>query len=149
VLGAVPKTKGLYRVAYDEPETAHVADEELTLDQFHCQMRHILAGVVHHLVEKGLVTGVHLEPTSSGDYFCKSCVYAKPTRKPIPKTCEGECATKFGDKVYSDLWGLAPVKMKGGRKYYITFTDDMSQLTHLYLLCLKSKAFEAYKQYEA
>lgn len=40
-LGAVSKTKGLYHVAYDEPETAHAADEELTLDQFHRCMGHI------------------------------------------------------------------------------------------------------------
>jgi len=56
---------------------------------------------------------------------------------------------KFGDEVYSDLWRLASVETKGGRKYYITFTDDMSRLTHLYLLHLKSEAFEAYKQYKA
>jgi len=56
---------------------------------------------------------------------------------------------KFGDEVYSDLWGPAPVKMKGERKYYIIFTDDMSRLTHLYLLHPKSEAFKAYKQYEA
>ena len=78
-VGAVPKTKRLYRVAHDEPEMAHVADEELTLDQFHHRMGHILAGIAYRLVEKGLVTGVRLEPTSSGDYFCELCVYAKAT----------------------------------------------------------------------
>ena len=76
-------------------------------------------------------------------------MYAKATRKPIPKAREGKCATKFGDEVHLDLWGPAPVETKGGRKYYITFTDDMSRLTHLYLLRLKSEAFEAFKQYEA
>jgi len=35
-VGAVPKTKGLYHVAHNEPEMAHVADEEPILDQFHC-----------------------------------------------------------------------------------------------------------------
>jgi len=34
-VGTVPKSKGLYCVAHDEPETAHIANEELTLDQFH------------------------------------------------------------------------------------------------------------------
>ena len=148
--GAVPKTKGLYRVAHDEPESAHVADEELTLDQFHRRMGHISTGVARRLVDKGFVTGVRLEPTPSGDpFFCESCVYAKATRKPVPKVREGERATKFGDEVHSDLWGPAPIETKGGRKYYITFTDDMSRLTHLYLLRLKSEAFEAFKQYEA
>ena len=43
----------------------------------------------------------------------------------------------------------APIATKGGKKYYITFTDDMSHLTHLYLLHAKSDAFSTYKQYEA
>jgi len=147
---AVPKTMGLYRVAHDEPETAHVADEELILYQFHHRMEHISAGITQRLIENRFVTGICLEPTSSGEpFFCESCIYVKATQKPIPKAREGEHAMKFGNKVYSDLWGPAPVETKGGRRYYITFTDDMSWLTHLYLLHLKSEAFEAYKQYEA
>ena len=58
-VGAVPKSKGLYCVAHDEPETAHIADEELTLDQFHRWMGHISMGVAHYLVDNGFVTGVH------------------------------------------------------------------------------------------
>ena len=61
----------------------------------------------------------------------------------------GECANKFSDEIHSDLWGPAPVATKGGKKYYITFTDDMSCLTHLYLLHAKSDAFLTYKQYKA
>jgi len=90
-------------------------------------MGHISAGVAHCLVENGFVTGIRLEPTSLEEpFFCELCVYAKATQKPILKTREGEHATKFGDEVYSNLWGPDPVEIKGGRKYYITFTDDMS-----------------------
>ena len=125
-------------------------NEELTLNQFHRQMGHVSAGVAHKLVEKGFVTGVRLEPTPSGKpFFCESCVYAKATRKPVPKIRDGERAMKFGDEIHTDLWGPAPVATKGGKKYYITFTDDMTCLTHLYLLCAKSEAFAAYKEYEA
>ena len=149
-VGAVPKIKGLYRVAHSEHEFANAIDEELTLDQFHRRMGHISAGVARKLVDKGFITGVRLEPTSSGEpLFCESCIYAKATRKPVPKTRDGERATKFGDEIHTDLWGPAPVATKGGKKYYITFTDDMSRLTHLYLLRTKSDAFETYKEYEA
>ena len=113
-------------------------------------MGHISMGIVHCLVNQGFITGVCLKLLSSGDpFFCESCVYAKVTWKSVPKAREGECATTFGGEVHSDLWGPAPVKTKGGRKYYITFTDDMSHLTHLYLLHAKSEAFKSYKQYEA
>jgi hypothetical protein len=39
--------------------------------------------------------------------------------------------------------------MKGKKCYYVTFTDDATQLTWLYLLCLKSNTFKAYWQFEA
>ena len=86
---------------------------------------------------------------SSNPVFCESCVYAKATQKSVLKAREGECAKKFGEEVHSDLWGPAPVKSKGGKRYYITYTDDCTCLTHLYLLCAKSDAFDSYKEYEA
>lgn len=82
-------------------------------------------------------------------FFCESCVYEKATRKSILKVREGERATEFGGGIYSDLWGPAPVETKGGRQYYVMFTDDKTQLTHLYLLKEKSKTFNAYKEFEA
>ena len=113
-------------------------------------MGHISLGIAHRLVEKGFVTGVRLEPMLSGDpVFCESCVYAKATRKSVLKAWEGERAKMFGEDVYSDLWGPAPVESKGGKRYYITYTDDCTCLTHLYLLHTKSDAFDSYKEYEA
>jgi len=41
---------------------------------------------------------------------------------------------EFGGEVHSDLWGPAPVEMKGGKKYYIMFMDDKTQLTNMHLL---------------
>ena len=34
----------------------------------------------------------------------------------VPKVRDGECATKFGGDVHTDLWGLTPVATKGGKK---------------------------------
>ena len=116
-VGAIPKKKGLYCVAHNQSEEVNSPDEELSLDQFHRWMGHISARVTWKLIEKGFVTGIQLKLTSSGEpYFCKSCMYAKATWKPVLKTCDGECTTKFGNKIYSDLWGAAPVATKGGKK---------------------------------
>ena len=76
-VGAIPKIKELYCVVHDQLEHANSADEELTLDQFHRQMGHVSVGVAWKLVENGFVTGVHLEPTPSGEpFFCELCIYA-------------------------------------------------------------------------
>ena len=114
-------------------------------------MGHSSPEIARKLIEKGFVTGVKLEMmTPSGDsFFCESCVYTKAMQKPVAKTCESNCATEFGREVHSDLWGPSPVVMKGGKCYYITFTNDKMCLTHLHLLHEKSNTFEAYKKYEA
>jgi len=151
VIGSVPKTsRGLYKLTQEvSDEAANAAVEVLTLDQLHRRMGHISAGAARQLVDKALVTGVKLDEKLGAEFFCESCVYAKATRKPVAKAREGECATSFGDEVHSDLWGPAPVETKGGRKYYVSFTDDATRFTHLYLLRAKSDTFDAYQKYEA
>ena len=151
-VGIVPKNKrGLYKVEHElNIEEANSVDETLTLEQLHRRMGHISPIIAKKLVENKFVTGIRLETMSSGDpFFCESCVYAKATRKSIPKAREGERASVFAGEVHSDLWGPAPVETKGKKRYYITFTDDKTRLTTIYLLAKKNDAFESYKDYEA
>ena len=155
-IGTIPKdSNGLYKVTHREDKVAHEEDEAhevhevLTLDQFHRRMGHISFEVARKLVDKGFVTGVRLEATSGEPPFCESCVYAKATRKPVAKVREGNRATEFGGEIHSDLWGPAPVATRTGKRYYITFTDDKTRLTHLTLLRNKNDAFQSYKDYEA
>ena len=88
------------------------------------------------------MTGVNLYLTDSvKPFFCESCVYAKSGHKPIVKVMEGDRSMEFGGEIHTDLWGPAPVESKGGKHYYITFTDDKTCLTHLYLLQKKDESF--------
>ena len=97
-----------------------------------------------------MVTGVRLEYTPFGrPFFCASCVYAKATQKPVAKMRDGERADVFGGEVHSDVWGPTPVESRGGKRYYVTFIDDKSRLTTLYLLRTKDEVPSVYKQYEA
>ena len=142
-MSSIPKLNcSLYKVCH-EGESANAAEDTITLEQLHCRMGHISPSITKRLVTQGFMTGVHLVSTSDTEFFCKSCVYTKATRKSIPKTCKGEHAKKFGEEVHSDLWGPAPIETKGGRRYYITFVDDYTRLTHLYLLRTKDEAFVA------
>ena len=95
------------------------------------------------------MTGLKLEPTSDANIFCESCIYAKATCKMVPKAREGERTAEFGDEIHTDVWGPAPVESKGGKRYYITYTDDSTHLMNLYLLAKKSDAYETYKDYDA
>jgi hypothetical protein len=42
--------------------------------------------------------------------------------------------------VFSDVWGLAP-KSIGRKKYYVSFIDDYSKFTWIYLLKYKFEVF--------
>lgn len=88
-----------------------------------------------------------VEGGSDGDWFSEvgedtdcsweadgsDCESVKATRKPGAKVPKGERAMEFGGEVHSDLWGPTPVATKTERRCYITFTDDTSRPTHLYL----------------
>lgn len=79
------------------------------MEQLHRRMGHISPGIAKKLVTQGFVTGVRLVSTADAEIFCESCVYAKATRKSVPKAREGERAKRFGEEVHSDLWGPAPI----------------------------------------
>jgi len=112
-------------------------------------MGHISPAVAKRLVTHGFVTGVTLNTSSDEPVFCESCTFAKSRRQAIPKVRKGERATVFGGEVHSDVWGPAPVQTIGGRRYFVSFTDDYLRLTHVYPLRRKSETFSAYKTFEA
>ena len=148
-VGVVPRTSTrVYKVEHEEA-VANAAEERLTLDKLHRRMGHISLDAARTLLRDKMVTGVRLEYSPTKNFFCASCVYAKSTRKPAPKVRESERAEVFGGEVHSDLWGKAPVESKGKKLYYITFIDDKTRLTHLYLLRTKDEAPKMYKMYEA
>ena len=126
-----------------------MVEETLTLDLLHRRLGHISPKSAQKLINNGFITGLRLESSPNADFFCESCVYAKATRKSVPKTQEGKCAKEFSGEIHSDVWGPAPVESKGGKCYYITFMDDKTQFTNLYLLAKKSNAFKSYKNYKA
>jgi len=118
--------------------------------ELHRRLGHIAPMAVKKLVGNGLVSGIAMTNDAEESTFCASCTYAKATRKPVPKARdESNRAKMFGEEIHSDLWGPAPVQTLGHRQYYVSFTDDFSRLTHLYLLRRKSDTFQAYKEYEA
>ena len=75
--------------------------------------------------------------------------YAKATRKPIGKEHDPPCHENLGDEVHTDLWGPSPVQTPGHSQYYVSFTDDHTHYTTLYLQKMKAETFASYKSYEA
>ena len=111
IVGQIPcSPQGIYHVSIDPTESTSVAVETLTPMEIHHRMGHISLTIAVKLIKDGLVTGIWICNMPSVDLeFCKSCIYAKATHKPIAKARKGEHTSTFGKKVHLDLWGPAPV----------------------------------------
>jgi len=155
VVGTIPKSaRGLYHIQKSPhvpaDDAEHAAMAQLTVMELHHRMGHIAPGAAKKLVTEGLVSGVELRPDGEELTFCASCIFAKASRKPVPKGRDpAHRATAFGEEVHSDIWGPARIQTLGHRHYYVTFTDDFSRLTHLHLLRRKAETFAAYREFEA
>ena len=68
---------------------------------------------------------------------------------PIPKVRISPPAQNFGDEIHTDLWGPSTITTRQGRRYFVTFTDNVTRYTITYPLRSKDEALEAYKSFEA
>ena len=145
-IGKIPASaNGLYKVEHDYVGAVTEQTDILTL---HKRLGHISADAIRALVLNDAVTGLQLiNPSSS--FTCASCEYAKTTRKPINKERTSTPARTFGEEIHSDLWGPSPIMTIGGRKYYVSFTDDYTRYTSLDLLKYKDETLAAYKAFAA
>jgi transposase InsO family protein len=149
IVGDIPASpNGLYKV--EHALAAAAAAEQVDILTVHRRLGHISVDTIRSLVRTNAVTGLHLiDPIPSSPLICDSCDYAKATRKTIRKESTTPLASSFGDEIHSDVWGPSPTSSLGGRRYYITFTDDHTRFTRLELLRTKDEALQAYKTFAA
>ena len=148
-VGEIEVQNGLYKVAHQSNEHAGAVGEvTISLEEMHRQMGHVAPSSIERMVAEKAFEGPSIDDNTDLK-FCESCEYGKAMRKPITSVRQSHRATKFGEEIHSDLWGPSPVRTPGQKEYYISFTDDYSRWTRIYLLRLKSNAFKAYQQFEA
>jgi gag-polypeptide of LTR copia-type len=147
IVGEIPaNANGLYWVSHPPAATESPVD----IPTIENELSHASVDTTHSLIRANAVAEPHLiEPISPSPLTCDSCDYAKATRKAIRKESTTPLATAFGDEVHTDVWGPSQPSSLGGRKYYITFTDDHTRFTRIELLRTKDEALQAYKTFAA
>jgi len=136
----------LYKYKHS-PEYAH-AVELLSIIELHHRLGHISVTSTRKLIEIGAVKGIKLNPDVP-ESDCEACIFARATRIPIPKPHISVLALSFGDEIHTDVWGPACVATAKKKRYFVTFTDDATHFTVIYLIPTKDKAFKYYKFFEA
>jgi hypothetical protein len=66
----------------------------------------------------------------------------------FPKN-EATRASKLLELVHNDVCGPMKTTSRGGAQYFVTFIEDFSRKTDLYLLKAKGKVFDKFKAYKA
>ena len=72
---------------------------------------------------------------------CESCLMGKMTRSPFKGT--NERATELLGIIHTDVCGPMSTEARGGYRYFITFTDDMSRYGYIYLMSHKSSPLKS------
>ena len=78
---------------------------------------------------------------------CEPCLIGKMTKTPFSGTMEQ--ASDLLEITDADVCGLMSVDARGGYRYFLSFSDDLSRYGYVYLMKHKSEAFEKFKQFQS
>lgn len=112
-----------------------------TLDIWHARIGHVGGDAVKRLprIAKGVIIDSSL-PLSR----CESCIMGKHPRQPFHSS-EEKHSERFLDLIHSDVCGPMPVATPHGKRYFIVFLDDHTNILDVQLLATKDQALEAWR----
>ena len=118
--------------------SAYIVD---SYDMCHARLGHVNSSYVMKLQWLGLI---NMHDKQSGK--CDVCVKSKITKK----TCYPvERQTKLLGLIHTNLADLKQTMSRGGKNYFVTFIDDYSRYTKVYLIKRKDEAFDVFLTYKA
>ena len=82
--------------------------------------------------------------SQNNESVCEACQCAKSHQLPYPKSNSVSHAPL--ELIFSDVWGHARDSF-GRNKYYVSFIDDYSKFTWIYLLKHKSEVFSIFQEF--
>ena len=88
-----------------------------------------------------------LEIQENPDDMCKSCAQGKNVKHSFPSN--DSRAKRVLDIVHSDVCGPMSVTSLSGYVYYVSFIDDYSRKTWIYLLKAKNEVSGKFKEFKA
>lgn len=114
-----------------------------SFDMWHARLGHVNFSYIQKMRNLGLINSSN----KLCDKKCEICVETKLAKKPCPSVVERE--TELLGLIHTDLGDLKQTMTRGGKRYYITFIDDFSRYTKVYLVRNKDEAFNMFLSYKA
>ena len=131
--GHAPLKSGLFLLNLDSSDThihnieakrCKVNDDSATC-MWHCHLGHIGVKCMKKLHVDGLLESLDYESLDA----CEPCLMGKMTKTPFSGTMER--ATDLLEIIHTDVCGPMSVEARGGYRYVLTLTDDLSRYTHI------------------
>jgi hypothetical protein len=108
---------------------------------WHHRLGHASTPVVQQVLSRHKLSFVK----ESNNNVCNACQQGKSHQLPYPRSTS--VSTSPLDLIFSDIWGPAPNSV-GRNNYYVSFIDDHSKFTSIYLLRHKSKVFLCFRDFQ-
>ena len=113
------------------------------LDLWHGRLGHLNFGSIKRLRNMNLIPSISEKTILK----CPICVEAKHFKKPFKSISKRQ--TELLELVHLDLADFKNSISRGGKRYYITFVDDFSRYTKVYLLRSIDEAETMFLKYKA
>jgi len=109
---------------------------------WHSRLGHASTAVVNQILSRHKLSCVQ---DVNFKHVCDSCQRGKSHQLPYPKSTS--VSTSPLELIFSDVWGPTPTSV-GRFNYYVSFIDDYSKFTWIYLLRDKSEVFQCFRDFQ-
>lgn len=108
-------------------------------DKWHFRFGHVNKKTLDRMMKYDLIPKNNKSPFW---YQCECCVQGKLCKhsfKSVEKTND------LLELIHSKICDKKSIETRGGKRYFITFIDDYSKYTYVYLIRTKDEAFPKFK----
>ena len=144
VVAKATRVRSLYYLDCEVDQHASVAQQD---SLWHERYGHLNMKSLQKLVRDDLVKGFNFNHTKDLN-FCETCIKGKHKKSVFP-TSGGTRAAEPLDLVHSDVCGKMNARSLGGAEYFLTFIDDRTHYTWVYVLKRKDEVFGCFLRWKA
>lgn len=113
-----------------------------SITRWHSRLGHPAFPIIERVLSSNKLPYVSENNSKS---ICNSCYMAKSHQLPYP--ISNSASTAPLDLVFLNVWGRAPPSI-GRHSYYVSFIDDFTKYTWIYLLKKKSDVFQVFQEFQ-
>ena len=147
--GQTPNVNGLLNIDHSDTHIHNIDAKRCKFDNdsatylWHSCLGYIGVKRIAKLHADGLLESLDYESFDT----CEPCLMGKMTKTPFSGTMER--ANDLLEIIHTDVCGPMSVEARGGYRYFLTFTDDLSRYGYIYLMKHKSETFEKFKEFQS